>query len=48
MIPICPQPGIHAIVFTVKEVLDGWADETQELVMDSTCMSFHMPFGDIG
>ncbi|KAF7359857.1 SWIM-type domain-containing protein [Mycena venus] len=28
--------GIHAIAFAFKEVLDGWADETKELAMDST------------
>ena len=40
MIPISPQPGIHAIAFGLKEVLDGWARETEELAMDSTCTSF--------
>lgn len=37
IIPITPQPGIDAIAFTLKEVVDGWDKETEELVMDSTC-----------
>ncbi|KAJ7716012.1 hypothetical protein DFH07DRAFT_974028 [Mycena maculata] len=32
IIPIPSEPGIHAIAFAFKEVLDGWAKETEELV----------------
>ncbi|KAJ7676541.1 hypothetical protein DFH06DRAFT_976502 [Mycena polygramma] len=36
MIPITPVPGIHAIAFGFKEIIDGWAEKTEELAMDST------------
>ncbi|KAJ7914536.1 hypothetical protein B0H13DRAFT_2232112 [Mycena leptocephala] len=36
IIPIRAEPGIHAIAFTLKEVVDGWAEDTEELAMDST------------
>ncbi|KAJ7840580.1 hypothetical protein B0H13DRAFT_1649644 [Mycena leptocephala] len=36
IIPIRAEPGIHAIAFALKEVVDGWAEETEELAMDST------------
>lgn len=37
IIPIRTEAGIHSIAFGLKEVLDGWADLTEELAMDSTC-----------
>ncbi|KAJ7240933.1 hypothetical protein C8J57DRAFT_1561968, partial [Mycena rebaudengoi] len=36
LIPINPEPGIHSITFGFKEILDGWAEKTEELAMDST------------
>ncbi|KAJ7852598.1 hypothetical protein B0H13DRAFT_2359391 [Mycena leptocephala] len=36
IIPIRAEPGIHAIAFALKEVVDGWAEEREELAMDST------------
>ncbi|KAF7372301.1 SWIM-type domain-containing protein [Mycena venus] len=35
-IPIHSEPGIHSIAFAFKEVLDGWAEENEELAVDST------------
>ncbi len=37
VIPITAQPGIHAIVFALKEPLDDIGSETVEVAMDSTC-----------
>ncbi len=37
VIPITPRPGIHAIVFALKELLDAIGAETTEVAMDSTC-----------
>ncbi|KAJ7118166.1 hypothetical protein C8R44DRAFT_738117 [Mycena epipterygia] len=36
IIPIHSEAGIHAIAFTFKEILNDWAEKTEELVMDST------------
>ena len=37
IIPIRTESGLHAIAFGLKEILDGWAEKTEELAMDSTC-----------
>lgn len=34
-----PEPGTEVVAFYVKEFISGWAAHTQELAMDSTCMS---------
>jgi hypothetical protein len=39
IIPITPEPGIHAIAFALKEILDEWAPKTEEIAMDSTFKS---------
>ncbi|KAJ7488558.1 hypothetical protein B0H11DRAFT_2230093 [Mycena galericulata] len=36
IIPIRTEAGIHAIAFSLKDALDGWANKTEELAMDST------------
>ncbi|CAK5284039.1 unnamed protein product [Mycena citricolor] len=36
IIPIRNQVGVHAIAFSLKEILDRWGDRTEELAMDST------------
>ncbi|KAJ7712996.1 hypothetical protein B0H16DRAFT_1341846 [Mycena metata] len=37
IIPIRQEEGLHCIAFGFKEVLDGWAEQNEELAMDSTC-----------
>lgn len=39
IIPIVQETGINSIGFALKEILDGWATNTEELAMDSTCES---------
>ncbi|KAJ7574253.1 hypothetical protein C8J56DRAFT_734197, partial [Mycena floridula] len=36
LIPVKEQPGINAIAFTLKEILDNIAEDVTELAMDST------------
>ncbi|KAJ6565627.1 hypothetical protein DFH09DRAFT_1473861, partial [Mycena vulgaris] len=36
IIPVRSEAGIHAIAFAFKEILDDWAEKTEELAMDST------------
>jgi hypothetical protein len=39
IIPIRSETGIHSIAFAFEEILDEWAEMTEELAMDSTCTS---------
>ncbi|KAJ7689378.1 hypothetical protein B0H17DRAFT_1134965 [Mycena rosella] len=36
LIPIHQEDGVHCIAFGFTEVLDGWAEQNKELVMNST------------
>jgi hypothetical protein len=39
IIPIRSETGAHSIAFAFEEILDEWAEMTEELAMDSTCTS---------
>lgn len=32
-----PEPGTECVAFYVTDFVEGWAENTQELAMDSTC-----------
>ncbi len=33
-----PEPGTECVAFYVTDFVEGWAENAQELAMDSTCM----------
>lgn len=39
-LPIAEEPGRISFACAFKEAVDGWANETAELALDSTCKSF--------
>ena len=40
LLDVVAPAGTRAIAFQVTDLMEAWATNTQELAMDSTCMSF--------
>ena len=39
VLDVLPEPGTQAMAFQIVDFMQAWASNTQELAMDSTCMS---------